>query len=43
MLREGRSPIQRTLRILSTEGEEMQLEPLEYTRCLKAIHAATTF
>ena len=35
--------ISRTLRILSTEGEEMQLEPLEYSRCLEAIHASTSF
>lgn len=35
--------ISRTLRILSEEGEEMQLEPLEYRRCLDAIHAATSF
>ena len=28
---------------MSTEGEEMQLEPLEYERCLKAIGDTTTF
>jgi hypothetical protein len=35
--------ISKTLNILSTEGEEMQLEPLTYERCLEAIHATTTF
>lgn len=35
--------ISQTLNILSTEGEEMQLEPLTYERCLQAIHATTTF
>ena len=29
--------ISRTLRIMSTEGYEMQIEPLEYERCLKTI------
>ena len=35
--------ISKTLQIVSTEGEEMQLEPLAYERCLKAIHDTTTF
>ncbi len=35
--------ISQTLDIRSTTGEEMQLEPLTYDRCLNAIHAATTF
>ena len=35
--------ISSTLQIISVEGEEMQLEPLEYERCLKAIHDATIF
>lgn len=35
--------ISKTLNILSTEGEEMQLEPLIYERCLAAIHGATSF
>ncbi len=32
-----------TLRILSESGEEMQLEPLTYERCLDAIHTTTNF
>ncbi len=32
-----------TLNIISTEGEDMQLEPLSYDRCLDAIHGATSF
>ena len=35
--------ISRTLKIMSVVGDEMQLEPLEYERCLKAIHDTTTF
>lgn len=35
--------ISKTLNILSTEGEEMQLEPLTYERCIEAIHKATIF
>ncbi len=35
--------ISNTLEILSTEGEEMQLEHLTYDRCLKAIHDTTIF
>ena len=35
--------ISQTLQIISTNGNEMQLEPLEYDRCLKAIHATTSF
>ena len=35
--------ISKTLNILSTEGEEMQLEPLTYERCLAAIRGATSF
>lgn len=35
--------ISQTLKILSTEGNEMQLEPLEYERCIDAIHGATAF
>ena len=33
--------ISRTLRIMSTEGEEMQIEPLEYERCLDTIKYKT--
>ena len=29
--------ISRTLRIMSTEGYEMQIEPLKYERCLDTI------
>lgn len=35
--------ISQTLKIVSTTGEDMQLEPLSYERCLKAIHNATSF
>ena len=35
--------ISQTLRIISEDGEEMQLEPLEYNRCLDAIHYATIY
>ena len=35
--------ISSTLRILSESGEEMQLEPLTYERCLDAIHSTTHF
>lgn len=35
--------ISKTLQILDENGNEMQLEPLEYDRCLKAIHYATSF
>lgn len=35
--------ISKTLQILDENGNEMQLEPLEYDRCLKAIHGATSF
>jgi hypothetical protein len=35
--------ISKTLQILDEKGNEMQLEPLEYGRCLKAIHYATSF
>lgn len=35
--------ISRTLQIISTEGEEMQLEPLVYERCLQAIGDTTIY
>lgn len=35
--------ISQTLEIVSTEGEDMQLEKLTYERCLKAINHATSF
>lgn len=35
--------ISKTLDVRSAEGETMQLEPLEYDRCIAAIHSATTF
>lgn len=35
--------ISKTLRIMSTEGDEMQLEKLTYDRCLEAIHNTTIF
>jgi len=35
--------ISKTLNIVSKDGEDMQLEPLEYERCLSAIHSATIF
>ncbi len=31
------------LKIMSTEGKEMQIEPLTYERCLDAIYATTSF
>ena len=43
LLAENLVAISNTLKIMSTEGNEMQLEPLEYDRCLKAIHDTTTF
>ena len=43
ILAENLVAISNTLKIMSTEGNEMQLEPLEYDRCLKAIHDTTTF
>lgn len=42
-LAENLVEISKTLRIMSTEGNEMQIEPLEYNRCLAAIHATTSF
>ncbi len=35
--------ISKTLKIMSTDGEEMQLEPLTYDRCIEAIHYATIY
>lgn len=35
--------ISQTLDIRSTEGEEMQIEPLTYERCLAAIRSTTSF
>jgi hypothetical protein len=35
--------ISKTLQIISTQGEEMQIEPLTYERCLKAIFDTTSF
>ncbi len=35
--------ISKTLNIMSDKGEEMQLEPLEYERCIEAIHYATIY
>lgn len=35
--------ISKTLKIEDQDGNDMQLEPLEYDRCLKAIHYATSF
>jgi len=35
--------ISKTLNIMSEKGEEMQLEPLEYERCLEAIHYSTIY
>ena len=42
-LAENLVKISRTLNIVSTDGEEMQLEPLEYDRCLRAIYEKTSF
>ena len=42
-LAENLVAISRKLDIVSTEGEDMQLEPLHYDRCLAAICSATTF
>ena len=42
-LAENLVKISQTLKIMSTKGEEMQLEPLEYNRCLEAIHYATIY
>ncbi len=42
-LAENLVDISKTLQIISTEGDEMQIEPLEHSRCLDAIHRATTF
>ncbi len=35
--------ISKTLNIMSDKGEEMQLEPLDYDRCIEAIHYATIY
>ena len=35
--------ISNTLEIVSTEGEDMQIEPLTYRRCIDAIYATTSF
>ena len=35
--------ISKTLKIMSKDGEEMQLEPLTYDRCIEAIHYATIY
>lgn len=35
--------ISNTLNIVSSDGSEMQLEPLTYERCIEAIHSTTTF
>lgn len=35
--------ISETLRIISTDGSEMQIEPLKYERCLKTISDTTIF
>ena len=35
--------ISKTLEIVSTEGEDMQIEPLTYRRCIDAIYATTSF
>lgn len=35
--------ISSTLDIVSTEGEDMQIEPLKYERCLEAIHNTTIY
>lgn len=43
VLAENLVRISKTLDVRSTEGEDMQLEPLTYERCLQAIHGATTF
>ena len=43
MLAENLVRISKTLDIRSTQGEEMQLEPLTFDRCLAAIHGATSF
>lgn len=42
-LAENLVAISKELQIMSTEGSEMQLEPLEYSRCLEAIHNTTSF
>lgn len=42
-LAENLVKISQTLKIISQTGEEMQLEPLEYNRCLEAIHYATIY
>lgn len=42
-LAENLVAISSRLEIISTDGEDMQLEPLTYDRCLAAITAATTF
>ncbi len=43
ILAENLVRISKTLQIMSTEGTEMQIEPLEYDRCLAAIHRTTSF
>jgi len=43
ILAENLVRISKTLVVKSTLGEDMQLEPLTYERCLQAIHGATTF
>ena len=42
-LAENLVKISKTLQIISTRGEEMQIEPLTYERCLEAIYATTSF
>jgi len=42
-LAENLVKISNTLNIISENGEEMQLEPLEYQRCIDAIHYATIY
>ena len=42
-LAENLVQISTTLEILDENGDEMQLEPLEYQRCLDAIRGATSF
>ena len=35
--------ISRTLNIVSTDGKDMQIEPLNFERCLDAIYNTTSF
>jgi len=43
ILAENLVRISNTLKIISTEGNEMQIEPLTYERCLEAVYNTTSY